>query len=309
MAWQGHHHRDLATPRSTLNRPPLHTERNREWRWRDRVGCLLVRKSLYPNSPSPHSFSIHQNNVNGNVENTKSQVVREPSIAVDQKPKGKRWTEEEHKLFLIGLNQLGKHDWKEISQKFVITKTPAQVASHAQKYFLRQAETNKMKRRPSVFDLTLQNEAEISPSAPKDCQVSQTKKSDAESSSESLALDIPPLAQIPASVCGAPSYCQIPSMVGMPGSALFIPNPMVNFTSQSYSCWLPGTQQTFCTRASDIIDPSNIPSPPSFCRSLSDLGSRLSSIARDVEELTIGQPQTSRGINVSTQTSGAIGVT
>uniref|UniRef100_A0A7N2MKT6 Uncharacterized protein n=1 Tax=Quercus lobata TaxID=97700 RepID=A0A7N2MKT6_QUELO len=97
-----------------------------------------------------------------------------------------------------------------------------------------------MKRRPSVFDLTLQNEAELSPSAPKDFQVPHTKKSDAESSSESLALDIPPLAQIPASVCGAPSYCQIPSMVGMPGSALFIPNPMVNFASQSYSCWLPG---------------------------------------------------------------------
>ena len=95
----------------------------------------------------------------------------------------------------------------------MITKTPAQIASHAQKYFLRQAETNKMKRRPSVFDLTLQNEAEISPSAPKDCQVSRTRKSDAESSSESLPLDVPPLAQIPASVCGAPSYCQIPSMV------------------------------------------------------------------------------------------------
>ena len=34
-------------------------------------------------------FGVYlQNNVNGNVENNKSQVVREPSIAVDQKPKG-----------------------------------------------------------------------------------------------------------------------------------------------------------------------------------------------------------------------------
>ena len=87
----------------------------------------------------------------------------------------------------------------------------------------------------------------------------------------------------------------------MPGSALFIPTAMVNFASQSYSCWLPGTQQTFFTRASDIIDPSDIPSLPSFRRSLSDLGSRLSSITRDAEELTIGQPQTSRGINVTTR--------
>ena len=63
--------------------------------------------------------------------------------------------------------------------KFVTTKTPAQIGNHAQKYFLRQTETNKMKRRLSVFNLTLQNEAEI-----KDCLVSQTKKSDAEKSLE-----------------------------------------------------------------------------------------------------------------------------
>ena len=31
LAKKKHHHRDLATPRSTTNRPPLHTERNREW--------------------------------------------------------------------------------------------------------------------------------------------------------------------------------------------------------------------------------------------------------------------------------------
>ena len=31
LAKKKHHHRDLATPRSTTNRPPLHIERNREW--------------------------------------------------------------------------------------------------------------------------------------------------------------------------------------------------------------------------------------------------------------------------------------
>jgi SHAQKYF class myb-like DNA-binding protein len=64
-------------------------------------------------------------------------------------------------MFLAGLAKLGKGDWKRISEKFVATRTPTQVASHAQKYFLRQAADEKKKRRPSLFDLSLQ-EAVIS---------------------------------------------------------------------------------------------------------------------------------------------------
>lgn len=64
-------------------------------------------------------------------------------------------------MFLAGLAKLGKGDWKRIAEKFVTTRTPTQVASHAQKYFLRQAADEKKKRRPSLFDLSLQ-EAVIS---------------------------------------------------------------------------------------------------------------------------------------------------
>ncbi|KAG4912099.1 hypothetical protein JHK82_052685 [Glycine max] len=57
------------------------------------------------------------------------------------------------KLFLLGLQKYGKGDWKKIS-RIIKTRNPTQVASHAQKYFLRQASSNKGKRR-SIYDMVL----------------------------------------------------------------------------------------------------------------------------------------------------------
>mmetsp|Transcript_3686 Transcript_3686/g.8000 ORF Transcript_3686/g.8000 Transcript_3686/m.8000 type:complete len:196 (+) Transcript_3686:37-624(+) len=48
----------------------------------------------------------------------------------------KLWSEAEHALFLQGLEEVGRGDWKSIAAR-VKSRTPAQVASHARKYFLR----------------------------------------------------------------------------------------------------------------------------------------------------------------------------
>nr|POE88675.1 putative transcription factor [Quercus suber] len=135
----------------------------------------------------------------------------------------RRWTEEEHKLFLIGLKKLGRGDWKGVSSTFVTTRSPAQEL------------------------------------APNDFPISHTEKSDTEKAVKAttanqhnenrfprIAMGIPPLAQMPAPVFGAPNYCRIPSTV--------------NSANQSYSSRLPGrTLLNYGTCAPDLIDPSKYP--------------------------------------------------
>ena len=69
--------------------------------------------------------------------------------------KGCAWDEDEHRAFLTGLARYGRGDWRSISRYCVTTRTPTQVASHAQKYFLR-LENNaagKDTKRQSIHDL------------------------------------------------------------------------------------------------------------------------------------------------------------
>ncbi|XP_076900931.1 transcription factor DIVARICATA-like [Bidens hawaiensis] len=82
-----------------------------------------------------------------------------------ERKKGVPWTEKEHKLFLLGLKKYGKGDWRNISRNFVVTRTPTQVASHAQKYFIRQLSGGKDKRRASIHDITTVNINEKSTSS------------------------------------------------------------------------------------------------------------------------------------------------
>jgi len=82
-----------------------------------------------------------------------------------ERKKGTPWTEEEHIMFLMGLQKLDKGDWRGISRNFVVSRTPTQVASHAQKYFIRQTNSSRRKRRSSLFDMVPEMQMEESPAA------------------------------------------------------------------------------------------------------------------------------------------------
>ncbi|GER54413.1 duplicated homeodomain-like superfamily protein [Striga asiatica] len=85
-----------------------------------------------------------------------------------EKERGKREKDcdKDESQFLLGLKKYGKGDWRNISRNFVTTRTPTQVASHAQKYFIRQLSGGKDKRRSSIHDITTVNLDEIKSPSP-----------------------------------------------------------------------------------------------------------------------------------------------
>lgn len=115
-----------------------------------------------PGDPKDSSFTMEL------AKNPEFNEFRKRPLACrssdQEKKKGVPWTEDEHRRFLMGLQKHGKGDWRNIARNFVITKTSTQVASHAQKYYLRQLSEGKEKRRPSIHDITTIHLKDTTPS-------------------------------------------------------------------------------------------------------------------------------------------------
>lgn len=92
----------------------------------------------------------------GDYEPRASQMSFGSKSKKDERKRGTPWSEDEHIRFLEGLKTYGKGDWRNISRMAVKTRTATQVASHAQKYFLRQQNggSSKESKRKSIHDIT-----------------------------------------------------------------------------------------------------------------------------------------------------------
>ncbi|PKA56160.1 Transcription factor DIVARICATA [Apostasia shenzhenica] len=137
-------------------------------------------------------------------------------LSYQERKKGVPWTEKEHKRFLMGLKKYGKGDWRNISRNFVITRTPTQVASHAQKYFIRLNSASKDKRRASIHDITtvsLDDNWPLSPSYPSVVTMQSSSATSSTSEKFSVVVDSEQIDEVARAVTSGEQF--IPSSYGL----------------------------------------------------------------------------------------------
>ncbi|KAM7491784.1 hypothetical protein LguiA_034705 [Lonicera macranthoides] len=210
-----------------------------------------------------------------------------------ERKKGVPWTEDEHRLFLLGLKNLGKGDWRGISKNYVPSRTPTQVASHAQKYFIRKTTTEKKKRRSSVFDMAFREQSpppQASPALPSNkaseitqqvsnSSVSPVKntteiKGQASSSTHAVTSEKPPLSPVARNYgIQIPDFRHMPYMMGMPRNVQNLPaadslptvsfvpvmnyKPMMNYPNAGYVYIPSNSHGNFATCAPFMTQPSS----------------------------------------------------
>ena len=150
------------------------------------------------------------------------------------------------RLFLLGLDKYGKGDWRSISRNFVISRTPTQVASHAQKYFIRLNSMNKERRRTSIHDITSVGNIDISTQPPITGQTSSPVAATGSSINQSP--------QPYGTAIGQPVGGPMMPAVGTP---INLPVPGAPHMAYGVRAVVPGAQVN--------IPPSTYPMPPTSC--------------------------------------------
>ncbi|KAJ6411664.1 hypothetical protein OIU84_008279 [Salix udensis] len=210
-------------------------------------------KEIMPNTNNDNNDEEEDAGAAGAGYMSADDTVHHSSSASGRRGERKRgvpWTEEEHRRFLFGLQKVGKGDWRGISRNFVKTRTPTQVASHAQKHFLRLNSVNRRRRRTSLFDIT----ADTVTSMPKEEQEAHRPDSNGNNHASPSNPPLPPPLQAN-SITSFSGVSAIPTRTVNPSVLpLEIENPIME--SQSL-----GQGHQFINHSTDLVRPVPVVDP------------------------------------------------